>query len=305
MQRGTKVRKTEPPRRPGSTFSLVGTGRKSACCARIQVAALIGKDGRMDDSKPRRIGLVGYGMIGGAIGRAARDDGFAEVAFVHGLKRDEATVALPDVPFLEHLSDVAEQEVDLVVEAATAEVVSEIALDVLARRDMLIFTMTALSDDGFREAVREMCRASGTRLYIPHGGILALDGVYDGRSVIEEIKITTTKAPKNLGLEDLSTEGVIYDGPTRDACRLFPRNVNVHACIALCGIGFDRTHSIIIADPATTKMAHVIEVSGDGLEWKIEIAATAGSGVTSVYTPVSGINTVRRVLSRDYDIVLA
>jgi aspartate dehydrogenase len=259
----------------------------------------------MSQPTPQRIGLIGYGMIGGAIGKAARDDGFADVSFVHGLDRDEAAESLPGVPFLEHLSDVAEQDVDLVVEAATADVVSEIAVDVLAHQDMLIFTMTALSDDGLREAVREVCRASGTRLYIPHGGILALDGIYDGRSVIREIKITTTKAPKNLGLDDLSTEGVIYDGPTRDACRLFPRNVNVHACIALCGIGFDRTRSIIIADPATTKMTHVIEVLGDGLEWKIELATTAGSGVTSVYTPVSGINTVRRVLSRDYDIVLA
>ena len=259
----------------------------------------------MNHSRPKRIGLVGYGMIGGAIGNAARADGFAEVAFVHGLERDEAAEALPKVPFIEHLSDVVEQEADLVVEAATADVVREIALDVLARHDMLIFTMTALADDGFREAVRQQCRASGTRLYIPHGGILALDGIYDGRSVIDKITITTTKAPKNLGLEDLSTEGVIYDGPTRHACRLFPRNVNVHACVALCGIGFDRTHSVIIADPATTKMAHLIEVNGDGLQWKIEIAATAGTGVTSVYTPVSGINTVRRVLARDYDIVLA
>jgi aspartate dehydrogenase len=98
---------------------------------------------------------------------------------------------------------------------------------------------------------------------------------------------------------------VIYDGPTRDACSLFPRNVNVHACVALCGIGFDRTHSVIIADPATKKMAHSIEVKGDGLEWKVEIAATAGGGVTSIYTPISGISTVRRVLARDYDIVLA
>jgi aspartate dehydrogenase len=259
----------------------------------------------MDNSGHKRIGLIGYGMIGSAIANAAREESFAEVAFVHGLERDEAAEALPGVPFIASLSDIAEQNVDLVVEAATADVVKEVALDVLARRDMLIFTMTALHDDEFREAAREQCLASGTRLYIPHGGILALDGIYDGRSVIEKIKITTTKAPKNLGLADLTTEGVIYDGPTRDACRLFPRNVNVHACIALCGIGFDRTHSIIIADPETTKMAHLIEVWGDGLEWKIDIGATAGSGVTSVYTPVSGINTVRRVLVRDYDIVLA
>jgi aspartate dehydrogenase len=259
----------------------------------------------MNSDNPKKIGLIGYGVIGGAIANAARNDGFADVAFVHGLDRGEAAEALPGVPFLDELSAVADQDVDLVVEAATADVVSAIALDVLAKRDMLTFTMTAFSNDDFREAVREQCRKSGTRLYIPHGGILSLDGINDGSTVIDEIKITTTKAPKNLGLEDLTTEGVIYDGPTRAACDVFPRNVNVHACIALCGIGFDRTHSIIVADPKTTKMAHLIEVKGDGLEWRIEIAATAGSGVTGVYTPVSGVNTVKRVVSQDYDIVLA
>ena len=259
----------------------------------------------MNASKPKRIGLIGYGVIGGAIANAARNEGFAEVAYVHGRDRAKAAQAFPDVNFLEDAVAVAGEDVDLVVEAATADVVSAIALDVLARRDMLTFTMTAFADDDFREAVREQCRKSGTRLYIPHGGILALDGINDGSTVIDEIKITTTKAPKNLGLEDLTTEGVIYDGPTRAACTVFPRNVNVHACIALCGIGFDRTHSIIVADPKTTKMAHVIEVKGDGLEWRIEIAAVAGSGVTGVYTPISGVNTVRRIVKRDYDIVLA
>ena len=52
-------------------------------------------------------------------------------------------------------------------------------------------------------------------------------------------------------------------------------------------------------------MSHRIEVTGQGLEWAIEIAAVAGSGVTGVYTPISGVNTVRRVLKREHDIVLA
>ena len=256
-------------------------------------------------TRNKRIGLLGYGVIGGAIGRAAAADGFADVAFVHGRDQGGARKAFPGAAFVADARAVADQDVDLVVEAATADVVRAVAPGVLARRDMLIFTMTGLADDGFRQAIRETCRASGTRLYFAHGGLIGLDGIFDGRSVIDAVKITTTKAPKNLGLEDPTTEGVIYDGPTRAACKDFPRNVNVHACLALCGIGFDRTHSVIIADPATTRMSHRIEVTGQGLEWAIEIAAVAGSGVTGVYTPISGVNTVRRVLKREHDIVLA
>jgi aspartate dehydrogenase len=98
---------------------------------------------------------------------------------------------------------------------------------------------------------------------------------------------------------------VIYDGPARGACEAFPRNVNVHAALALCGIGFDRTRSVIVADPTTGKNGHVIDVKGRGLEWRIEIASPAGKGVTGAYTPVSGASTLRRILSGSYDIVLA
>jgi aspartate dehydrogenase len=195
--------------------------------------------------------------------------------------------------------------VDLVIEAATSEVMQAVALDVLARRDMLAFTLTGLADDGLRQAIRERCRAARTRLFVPHGGILGLDGVSDGRSELEAVTISTTKSPKSLGLSDGFAEGVIYDGPTRGACRAFPRNVNVHAALALCGLGFDRTRSIVIAEPKTGKNGHVIEVKGRGLQWRLEIESPAGTGVTGAYTPVSGASTARRILSQSYDVVLA
>jgi aspartate dehydrogenase len=179
-----------------------------------------------------------------------------------------------------------------------------VVLDVLARRDMLAFTLTPLADDDFREQIRDRCCASSTRFFVPHGGILGLDGISDGRSELEAVTITTTKSPKSLGIADAGREGVLYDGPTRGACHAFPRNVNVHAALALCGLGFDRTRSVVVADPRTGKNGHVIEVKGRGLEWRLEIESPAGKGVTGAYTPVSGASTARRILSRQYDIVL-
>jgi aspartate dehydrogenase len=145
---------------------------------------------------------------------------------------------------------------------------------------------------------------NGTRLYIPHGAILGLDGIYDGRSVIEEVTITTTKNPKNLGLKEPAS-GVLYDGPTRGACDAFPRNVNVHAAVAVVGLGFDRTRSVVVADPNTTQMTHEIHVKGPGLEWNIRISSKPVGAVTGSYTPESAAMTVRRILADDYDIVLA
>jgi aspartate dehydrogenase len=244
-------------------------------------------------------------VIGARIGAAAQAEGFAEVTFVHSRDRDRATALFPGARWIADAADVSTQNVDLIVEAATPEVLRAVALAVLDRTDLLSFSLTALADDDLREAIRERCRSAGSRFYVPHGGILGLDGIADGRSELESVTITTTKSPKSLGRSDLSERGVLYDGPTRGACAAFPRNVNVHAALALCGLGFDRTRSVILADPTTGQNGHVIEVKGRGLAWRIEIESPAGSGVTGAYTPISGVGTVRRVLAASYDIVLA
>jgi aspartate dehydrogenase len=252
----------------------------------------------------KRIGLVGCGVIGGRIAERAIERGFAKIDFVCDMDLEKAREAAPGAEVFPNLSDVAARQVDLVVEAANADVMREIAIDVLGERDFMPFTMTALADDDFREAVRVQCRKAGTRLFIPHGGVLGLDGIYDGRTVIEELTIKTTKHPRNLGLDE-STSGVIYDGPTRGACARFPRNVNIHAAYALMGLGFDRTHSTVISDPETKQMRHDIVVKGPGLEWNFMISSTPVGEVTGNYTPESAASTVGRVIGADYDIVMA
>ena len=88
----------------------------------------------------------------------------------------------------------------------------------------------------------------GRKIYIPHGAVLGYDGIFDGREVLEEVCITTTKKPANLG-SSVTEKTVLFEGSTREACKKFPRNVNVHAGIAIAGLGFDKTRSRIVADP--------------------------------------------------------
>jgi len=153
-----------------------------------------------------------------------------------------------------------------------------------------------LADEHFRQEIENCARALNKKIYIPHGAILGLDGIYDGKKVIENVEVTTIKHPKSLGMkEDISEPLIVYQGPTRWACERFPRNVNVHAAIALSGLGFDRTISKIVADPSTNLMTHVIVVSGKGLHWKIEIESRSVGEVTGSYTPESAYQTVRRL----------
>lgn len=252
----------------------------------------------------KRVGLIGCGTIGGRIAKKIREENLAALAYACDLDAERAAALAPEGEALTDLAEAARRDVDLVIEAANAEVVRAVALGVLEHSDFLPFTLTAFHDDAFREAVRARCREAGTRVLVPHGGVLGLDGVFDGRAVIREVTFKTTKHPRNLGL-DPDRAGVVYDGPTREACARLPRNVNVHAAFALMGVGFDRQRSIVIADPSSREMRHDITVTGPGIEWRFTIASVPAGEVTGSYTPESAASTVARVLGGAGEIVLA
>lgn len=170
--------------------------------------------------------------------------------------------------------------------------------DILSASDLCGFSCSALADSAVETALRSAAVRSGRRFFVPHGAILGLDGLLDGRGQIEKIVVTTTKNGTSLG-QAADAEGTLFDGSTRDACVRFPRNVNVHAAVAFAGIGFDRTRSIVVADPATKAMRHHIAVSGKGLEWEISVSSQSLGGVTGSYTPNSAIGSLKRILGKE------
>jgi aspartate dehydrogenase len=244
----------------------------------------------------KRIGLIGFGFIGRYLLAKAEDDDLMEIDFVYDVD-SQRTAELKPSSVLKDVSQLQQRHVDLVVEAAHPLAVRELGPQVLGQADLLIFSLTSLADDAFRKQMAERAEAANRCVYIPHGVVLGLDGLQDGREVINAVSITTVKHPRNLGLEHKAAREpvTIYEGSTRGACNKFPRNVNVHAAVALAGIGFDRTISKIVADPLTDRMAHTIQVSGTGLQWEVNMESDATGAVTGSYTPESAYQTVKRL----------
>lgn len=168
------------------------------------------------------------------------------------------------------------------------------ALRLVEKSDLLLFSLTALADDAFRIALEQAAIAHGRKVFLPHGAILGLDGIVDAGPTLKSVTITTTKSPASLGLPPDAYK-VVFEGPTREACAKFPRNVNVHAATALAGLGFDRTVSRIVADPAVTTNSHLIEVEGSGYRFRVEVSSEAGGKVTGAYTPQSALSTLQRI----------
>lgn len=254
----------------------------------------------------KKIGLIGFGVIGSHVFHRIVEEGLMEVGFVFEVDRNKTDYMEPSL-LLTSFDDFEKRPVDLVVEAALPQAVKELGPRILKNSDLLIFSLTSLADNDFRQKMETTAKTSGTRIYVPHGAFVGLDGIHDGMKMIETVQVTTIKSPKNLGLEDrgITQPVVVYEGSTRGACERFPRNVNSHACLALAGLGFDKTRSKIIADPSTNSMAHVIEVTGKGLRWKIEIESIPAGAVTGAYTPESAYQTVRRICVEEIGLRLA
>lgn len=248
----------------------------------------------------KQVALIGYGTIGQYLFHQLSSQDDMQVACVFEANQDTAQT----IPDQLAVSSAAELEarlaggaIELVVETATQQAVHALAPMILKYADMVVFSTTAFADAAFETAALALCKQYSRKIYVPHGAILGLDGIRDGRDKLESVTITTTKKPVNLGRTD-TERIVLFEGATREACRLYPRNVNVHAGIAIAGLGFDKTRSRIVADPEAAGNVHVIEIVAEGVKFKIEICSRPLGLVTGAYTPVSAYNSVRKIFAQ-------
>ena len=249
-----------------------------------------------------RLGLVGYGQIGQAVHQAIDTDSGngMEVVFIHDMDASRLD-EVPDNMVLGDLAGFAERDVDLVVEMAHPDVTREWGMTILEKTNYMFISVTALADEGMEERLKAVTAANGTRVFIPHGGVVGMDALLENCDVWEEVHVDMKKNPKNVDCDRagvdpdaVTEETVLYDGPTRGICPLFPRNVNTHAAIAYAGLGFDRTHSVLRVNPEWNTATVAIHATGPGLEMNVE-RVEGITGVTGASTPASIYNSVQTI----------
>lgn len=252
--------------------------------------------------KTTRIGLIGYGQIGAVVRQMIENDPHngMEVVFIHDTDARRLD-SLPQHLALRDLGDFASHKPDLVVEMAHPDVTRQWGAAILEQTNYMFISVTALADQGMEEKLLEITRRRGTRAYIPHGGVVGMDALRENREVWEEVHVVMKKPPKNVdcaraGVDpaSITKETVLYDGPTRGICPIFPRNVNTHAAIAYAGIGFDRTHSVMVVNPAWDLATVSIHAKGPGIELQVE-RVEGITGVTGASTPASIFNSVQMI----------
>jgi len=242
----------------------------------------------------KKIGLIGYGTIGRYVCERLINEKDIEIEFVFDPFVNEKGTTFKIInKFPENIDGI-----DLIVEVANAEAVKEYGLKVLEKTHFMPFSTTAFADEIFLKEAIKTSIDNKTNIYIPHGAILGLDGIADGKDILESISITTIKKPEGFGRKD-KIRTVIYDGDTRGACKAYPRNVNVHGGTALAGLGFTKTKSKIIADPDIDGNTHIISIKGKGTEFEIKVKSVPKGLVSGVYTPESAFGSIKKVLSNN------
>lgn len=220
-----------------------------------------------------RVGIIGFGYIGRHAAQAIlhQPELGLELAFVHA-RRPEQLMELPAACRARSLGNIENFDAQLIVECAHPEISRRHGVDFLRHADYLPLSVNALGDASLEAKLVEAAHHHGHRLLIPHGALIGLDNLVEGRGNWIEATITFRKHPDNIDFSDsgidprdIKAARVIYDGPVRGITSLFPRNVNTMATFALATIGMDQCRAVLVADPSlAVAIAEVRAVGSDG-----------------------------------------
>ncbi len=248
-----------------------------------------------------KLGIIGCGAIGSDVAEAA--DGMEEIEeiYLYDIVEEKGR------KLAERLKKAKFEEVknflplvDTVFEAASQQAVYEYAEKVVeAGKDLIIMTIGALFDNEFREKLVKKAKEKKCKIYLPSGAVAGLDGI-KAASVggLHEVTLVTTKAPEAFG-KHFEKRTILFDGNAREAVKLFPRNINVAACLSLAGVGFDETRVKVVADPVIKYNSHKILAHGKfgRLRAEVENLPNPKNPSTSYLASLSAIAVLKKLVN--------
>jgi len=239
---------------------------------------------RVANKASLRVGLAGLGAVGLEVAQRL-------IAGVPGLTLaavavrdvDKAKRALPQVGGSIAVRKATElaNDCDVVVECLPPALFREVAISAIdkGRLFMPLSVAQLLQNDDLVARAKD----TGARILVPSGALIGFDAVRAAaEGTIHSVDMVTRKPPAGLdGAPYLIERGIsviglkaplkVFDGTAREGARGFPTNVNVAAALSLAGIGPDRTHLEIWADPGITRNIHTITVEADSTRFTMTI----------------------------------
>jgi aspartate dehydrogenase len=259
--------------------------------------------------KRYRVGLIGAGAIGRDVVALLRRNLARSVEVPVVLARSARPAE--DPPVTDSIDAFLDQRLDAVIEGAGHAALMAHGERILDAGANLVVTSTGAfaADEALLARLAKAAQRSGRKVLLASAGIGAIDilaGAAEGG--LDRVTITVRKDPtawygtpaeQKVDLARLSGPTVVFDGTAREGAALYPRNVNISATVALAGIGLERTHLIIVADPTIT--THNVEVEAEGAFGKFRfvenVAISESNPKTGRIVAMAVVKTIRHLAS--------
>jgi aspartate dehydrogenase len=203
----------------------------------------------------KKVGIIGCGAIGTLITEAVErklvvcDKLILYDTDEKRAKQLKASITFP-ATVVKSLKDMLAQKPKVIVEAASQQAVLEYAKRIVsADVDLIVMSTGALL------AIERM----KSRMHVPSGAIGGIDALSSAALAgIEEVTLTSKKNPRAFDLKNKEPT-VVYNGYAEEAARLFPREMNVAATLALT-VRPSKVRVQVVSDPQVQRNTHEFKV---------------------------------------------
>jgi len=203
----------------------------------------------------KKIGLIGCGAIGTVLAEAIErklvicDELVVFDADAAKAQKLKASLTFP-VKIANSVDQLLAAKPKVVVEAAGQQAVRDYFDKLVASNAEIIIMSTG--------ALLSL-NVDDPKIHFPAGAIGGLDAIAAAaNAAITEVTLTSRKNPKALNKTN-TEETIVYEGTAKEAARLFPREMNVAATLALT-VKPVQVKVKVVSDPKVTRNTHEINV---------------------------------------------